>query len=916
MKKNFRFLICLATAAVAASCLGEKEMDNGPQAQLVPMTFSAVVDDIVDDTKTSLGTDFSVTWDEEESISLFSGSSHTELYKVSRTDDGKTATFEGLAEQTGVYHAVYPYSSEYSANADGAITVNLADSQPATADGFGHGVNLSAASSSSTDLQFRNVGALVGFTMGNDDIKSVVLTATEENQYLAGKSTLKFTDGLPEVTVTEGSASVRLNGDFEKGKTYYFVVYPGSYTNLKITYVDAEGKIASMSNPNTLDLARNGNATFGKMTMTEFTTINGVENLFIGGEGAEAGQKFTLITPSTYYNVNSNYKDLTGEMGNDTPYYEIYTRLEAGKKYYFYSEKPSLYIKANDFTVAANAEAASVTADATAEYRIRINPETKDVKMVKVNSVVLDNPWGEDKDGILEYKGRGVWGLSCFNIRLHVANWDHQRCDTRFKFYMTFDGVEGKQGFGAVADAGEAYWVQPTGGDDWSEWLFNFPGLVVDQNDENRYSADVNLYMNNDKGHYTHEFVNVVDNQISGPLYIGGEGAEAGQQFTYIYADYYKTDTGTYGDNFSMDMPYYEIHTQLKAGKDYYFYDVDSKISAAQVTEDGLYRIRINEKTRKVVTKKINRFYFLHLDMKYQEDFDYSGKGVWSKKFMMKVDDENGWRDDRYKFVLEFADGSIQHYGANHNDDNRYNNPKSAPEGYFDIQMTQTSEWDGKFKITDAFHRQNATITVYLNNEKGHYTHEFSTKAVFMGDSITEWWCSGDNANPSFFTENGYVCKGISGQTTSQMLERFDQDVVALAPECVVILAGTNDIARNEGYADTNEDILSNIASMASKAADAGIKVILCSILPCDYYSWRPEITGQATRIVEVNEMIRALAEQKGDTYVDYHSQMKTDDNALSGGYCTRADDRCHPNRAGYTVMEGIIKPVIESLVQ
>ena len=490
MKKNFRFLICLATAAVAASCLGEKEMDNGPQAQLVPMTFSAVVDDIVDDTKTSLGTDFSVTWDEEESISLFSGASHTEFSMKSRSEDGKTAVFEGLAEQTGIYHAVYPYSEDHSIN-ESSITVGLADSQPATADGFGHGVNLSAASSSSTDLQFRNVGALVGFTMGNENIKSVILTATEENQYLAGKATLQFIDGLPEVTVTDGCASVRLNGDFVKGATYYFVVYPGSYTNLKITYVDADGKLASKSNPRTLTLDRNGNATLGTMTM--------------------------------------------------------------------------------DF--------------------------------VKFES-----------------------------------------------------------------------------GDD---------------------------------------------------LFIGGEGAEAGQQFTYINDGYYNTSLSTYGDNFSMDMPYYEIHTQLKAGKDYYFYGLEGDkplyVSApAQVAEDGLYRIRINTTTGETVAKKINRFYFLHLWIKYQVDFDYVGKGVWSKHFKMEVDENGVWRDERYKFVLEFADGSIQHYGANHNDDNRYNNPESAPEGYFDIQMTATSEWDGKFKLTTDYHRQNATITVYLNNDKGHYTHAFA----------------------------------------------------------------------------------------------------------------------------------------------------------------------------------------------
>ena len=139
-----------------------------------------------------------------------------------------------------------------------------------------------------------------------------------------------------------------------------------------------------------------------------------------------------------------------------------------------------------------------------------------------------------------------------------------------------------------------------------------------------------------------------------------------------------------------------------------------------------MYRIRINTATGEIVAQKINRFYFLHLWIKYQVDFDYVGKGVWSKNFKMEVDEDGQWRDERYKFVMEFADGSIQHYGANHNDDNRYQNPEKAPEGYFDIQMTATSEWDGKFKLTTDYHRQNATITVYLNNDKGHYTHAFA----------------------------------------------------------------------------------------------------------------------------------------------------------------------------------------------
>ena len=99
---------------------------------------------------------------------------------------------------------------------------------------------------------------------------------------------------------------------------------------------------------------------------------------------------------------------------------------------------------------------------------------------------------------------------------------------------------------------------------------------------------------------------------------------------------------------------------------------------------------------------------------------------------------------------------------------------------------------------------------------------------------------------------------------------------------------------------------------MASKAEVAGIKVIICSILPCEYYYWNTEVKP-AERIVEVNAMIRALAEQKGYTYVDYHSQMKNEADGLPGEYTI---DGCHPSKTAYTLMEGIIKPVIESVIK
>lgn len=179
-------------------------------------------------------------------------------------------------------------------------------------------------------------------------------------------------------------------------------------------------------------------------------------------------------------------------------------------------------------------------------------------------------------------------------------------------------------------------------------------------------------------------------------------------------------------------------------------------------------------------------------------------------------------------------------------------------------------------------------------------------KAVFMGDSITEGWCRPSSGHPEFFSENGFVGKGKGGQTTSQMLARFNTDVLALDPECVVICGGTNDIAGNAGPV-TDEAIVDNIKAMAEMAEQSGIRVILCSILPCDRYYWKPGL-NPAERIVHVNALIREYAREKGFDYVDYHAAMADDADALPAEYTS---DGCHPLQSGYSLMEKIILPVI-----
>ena len=183
--------------------------------------------------------------------------------------------------------------------------------------------------------------------------------------------------------------------------------------------------------------------------------------------------------------------------------------------------------------------------------------------------------------------------------------------------------------------------------------------------------------------------------------------------------------------------------------------------------------------------------------------------------------------------------------------------------------------------------------------EAANDTVKVKPRAVFMGDSITDNWAKKDL---DFFTSNNYVGRGISGQTTSHMLVRFRRDVVDLHPKYVVIMAGTNDVALNNGEI-SHENILGNLISMCEIAKANKIKPILCSVLPADRFRWRPQLTP-AEDLVKLNKMIKEYAESAKIPYVDYHSVLKDENNALPEKY---AADGVHPNLDCYKIMEEII---------
>lgn len=223
---------------------------------------------------------------------------------------------------------------------------------------------------------------------------------------------------------------------------------------------------------------------------------------------------------------------------------------------------------------------------------------------------------------------------------------------------------------------------------------------------------------------------------------------------------------------------------------------------------------------------------------------------------------------------------------------------------FFTISMSAQSQLSvSDYANFDKYAKDNFGLGLPGKNEK---------RVVFMGNSITEAWV---NYSPTFFSQNNYIGRGISGQVTHQMLLRFRADVLTLKPKAVVILAGTNDIAQNSGPV-TLEEIEDNIKSMADLALSHNIKVILCSVLPAKDYPWKPGL-NPLEKIPALNKMLSEYAESsKNITYANLYAAMLDKDGGMRVPEFTTADDLVHPNKAGYEVMEGVIQPIIQRVIK
>lgn len=213
------------------------------------------------------------------------------------------------------------------------------------------------------------------------------------------------------------------------------------------------------------------------------------------------------------------------------------------------------------------------------------------------------------------------------------------------------------------------------------------------------------------------------------------------------------------------------------------------------------------------------------------------------------------------------------------------------------------ADWPNLGRYRDA----NAKVAPPAKNEK---------RVVFMGDSITDIWS--DPKFGGFFPGKPYIDRGISGQTTPQMLIRFSPDVIALHPKAIVILAGTNDLAGNTGPEPLSE-IEDNLAAMADLARAHGIHVVLASVMPVSDYGPRREGRPAMTegrppeKILELNTWLKKYALDNGYTYLDYFSATVDDKGFLKKDL---SEDGLHPNAKGYAVMGPLAEQAIQSALK
>ncbi len=212
---------------------------------------------------------------------------------------------------------------------------------------------------------------------------------------------------------------------------------------------------------------------------------------------------------------------------------------------------------------------------------------------------------------------------------------------------------------------------------------------------------------------------------------------------------------------------------------------------------------------------------------------------------------------------------------------------------------TQKEDYSDDWGALSHYEKENEALPAPKANEE---------RVVFLGSSIFEFWKQKD---PEYFKSHPYLDRGISGQTSPQLLIRFRQDVINLKPKAVIILAGSNDIASDRGHV-TNERIMDYIKSMAELARLNHIKVILCEYLPINAYPWRKDL-HPAEDIIALNRLIKTYALANDFTLLDYFTPLVDEHNGQRAELTT---DGVHPNLAGYKIMADVTDIAIKKALK
>lgn len=217
------------------------------------------------------------------------------------------------------------------------------------------------------------------------------------------------------------------------------------------------------------------------------------------------------------------------------------------------------------------------------------------------------------------------------------------------------------------------------------------------------------------------------------------------------------------------------------------------------------------------------------------------------------------------------------------------------------LSVTELSAQNRDWANLNRYEKENIELQQQENNGK---------RVVFMGNSITEGWV---NIHPDFFKNNGYIGRGISGQTSYQFLVRFREDVINLSPAVVVINAATNDVAENTGAYNENRTF-GNIVSMVELAQANNIKVILTTTLPAAAFGWNKSITDAPQKIAALNARLQQYAKKNRIPFVDYYSEMVVGENKALNPQYTK--DGVHPTAEGYDVMEVLVQKAIAKVLR